>query len=413
MGSIRLAQAMSNWLIVMAALVGSAMLAAFVCFGSVTSKARISGVLVPVGGNINIAAPNGGTLIRTLVEEGQNVRVGQPLFELSTARHSDHGEMTALLEQQLLHRRRAVEVERRLVATSYAERQQSLTDKLSNLRSEDEQLEQEGALIERRLALAQDSLAKYQSLRQNGYVSIQQLQQKQEELIDVETRRSTLRRSRLQVQANMLAARSDQAALAHTLAAEQAQANMSLATVEQEMVENRNRKSSLIIAPHDGTVAGINFPQGQAVVGGQVLATLIPTSGKQFVLEAHLYAPSRAAGFVKVGQAVQLRLQSFPYQKFGLQHGVVTDVSRVPFAPAELQSAVAGMLTNSAVQNMGMLNAGEPMYRIKVRLERQDIAAYGQRQPLKPGMSLEADVVRDTRKIWEWLAEPILATAQR
>jgi membrane fusion protein len=32
---------------------------------------------------------------------------------------------------------------------------------------------------------------------------------------------------------------------------------------------------------------------------------------------------------------------------------------------------------------------------------------------LKPGMTLEADVVQDSRKIWEWVLEPVLAVLQR
>ncbi|MEB0233304.1 HlyD family secretion protein, partial [Undibacterium sp. 10I3] len=53
-------------------------------------------------------------------------------------------------------------------------------------------------------------------------------------------------------------------------------------------------------------------------------------------LEVHLYAPSRTAGFVANGQQVLIRYQAYPYQKFGLQKGTVTDISDTPFAPNEL-----------------------------------------------------------------------------
>jgi len=53
------------------------------------------------------------------------------------------------------------------------------------------------------------------------------------------------------------------------------------------------------------------------------------------------------------------------------------------------------------------------LYRIKVKLEKQSIQAYGQLQALKPGMTLEADVLQDRRKIWEWVLEPILAVTNR
>ena len=53
------------------------------------------------------------------------------------------------------------------------------------------------------------------------------------------------------------------------------------------------------------------------------------------------------------------------------------------------------------------------LYRIKVKLTRQTITTYGTEHPLMPGMTLEADVIQDRRKIWEWIAEPLLAVAYR
>jgi membrane fusion protein len=53
------------------------------------------------------------------------------------------------------------------------------------------------------------------------------------------------------------------------------------------------------------------------------------------------------------------------------------------------------------------------LYRVKVRIQKQTITAYGREQALKPGMTLDADIVQDERKIWEWIAEPLLAMARR
>lgn len=146
------------------------------------------------------------------------------------------------------------------------------------------------------------------------------------------------------------------------------------------------------------------------MTAGQSLATLLP---HQSDLEVQLYTPSRTAGFVSVGQNVLIRYQAFPYQKFGLHHGTVTDVSKTPFAPNELPANLASTILSNAQQNIQGFNSNEALYRIKVRLEKQSIDAYGKQQMLKPGMTLEADVVQDSRKIWEWVLEPVLAVVQR
>lgn len=412
LGTIRLLQPISNWLIVLVAVFVSSALIAFVCLGSVTSKARISGVTVPAGGNISVLSPNAAVVSRVLVAEGQAVVAGQALFELSTARHGDQGELSVLVGQQLAQRKHALEAEQRAVKTAYSEKKRTIRAKIINLKMESEQIDQEIALMERRGNLAHDSFSKYQSLERSGYVSAQQVQQKQEDVIDAATRLSTLRRTRLQLEANILSALSEQKVLESGLSADLAQSLVTIAEVEQEILQNRSSSSSLVTAPQGGVVSAINFPEGQAVVNGQSLATLVPNSGPQSLLEAHLYSPSRSAGFVQAGQTVLLRLQAYPYQKFGLQRGVVIEVSKVPFTLNELPAVIAGSVITTVRQNTSDAYTGEPMFRIKVRLARQAVSAYGRDQVLRPGMVLEADVIRDRRKIWEWLAEPILAVTQ-
>lgn len=51
----------------------------------------------------------------------------------------------------------------------------------------------------------------------------------------------------------------------------------------------------------------------------------------------------------------------------------------------------------------------EALYRIRVALDEQSISNHGQSYALKAGLSLEADVLQERRKVWEWGLEPLLA----
>ena len=49
----------------------------------------------------------------------------------------------------------------------------------------------------------------------------------------------------------------------------------------------------------------------------------------------------------------------------------------------------------------------EPMYQVVVELTKQNAQAYGASVPLQAGMLLEADIMVDSRSLFEWLFEPI------
>jgi membrane fusion protein len=62
---------------------------------------------------------------------------------------------------------------------------------------------------------------------------------------------------------------------------------------------------------------------------------------------------------------------------------------------------------------MASTQSHEPLYRIQVALASQQVVAFGETHWLRPGMTLDADVVHDVRGIWEWIFEPLLAIHAR
>ena len=52
--------------------------------------------------------------------------------------------------------------------------------------------------------------------------------------------------------------------------------------------------------------------------------------------------------------------------------------------------------------------ATEPLYRITAELDAQTITAYGEARPLQVGMQLQADIMQERRKLYEWVLEPLL-----
>ena len=110
-------------------------------------------------------------------------------------------------------------------------------------------------------------------------------------------------------------------------------------------------------------------------------------------------AESKAA-FLAKGQKVRIRLDAYPYQKYGMVTGSVTAVTQSPYAVTELPAHVA-----TAVQSD---NENQSLYyQARVELDSQSIRANGEDTKLKAGMIFEADVMQEKRRLYEWVLEPI------
>jgi membrane fusion protein len=226
------------------------------------------------------------------------------------------------------------------------------------------------------------------------------------ELIEQRARLAAAERGRLTAVRERMNIEAERADLPLRMGQGTALLDRGIAQLEQERAEAEARREIVVVAPHDGTVTAIHAVLGAKADAGTPLLSIVPPASR---LEAHLYAPSRAIGFVRAGQRVQLRYQAFPYQRFGHYEGVVAGVSRAALSPAELPAQLAGLtsVTGAAA------GAAEPLYRITVNLASQTVTAYGAKNALQPGMTLEADVALERRRLFEWVLDPLYAVTGR
>jgi membrane fusion protein len=402
LGGVRLNTSLPWWgLTAGTALLASALLA-YAFIGEVTRKAQVSGILVPAGGQMDLHAAAAGSVADLRVAEGQTVRQGDVVMVLALDRATGAGDVGAQVALQIDSRRAAMEAERTLRSAQVRLQQQSLAARVQAMDAELRRADDEISLANRRLALAQQQAARVDQLLTAGFLSANQAQVQQQELIEAETRVQQLTRTRIALARDRATLAAEGAQLAAQLQTELAQVDSALASLAQEAAENEARRTQVITAPGNGTVTLLALSTGQPVQPGQLLASVAPAGAP---LQAHLFAPSRMVGFAEVGQEVQLRYAAFPYQKFGLQMGMVAAVSRSPVAPAQLPVALAHLA--------GATQAAEGLYRLTVELASQHVVAYGHEAPLRSGMTLDAAVIQDRRRVIEWLFEPLIGAAQR
>lgn len=396
LGSIQLLRPVSLHVLTWLALVAVGVVACYLWFGEYTRKARVTGVLAPEQGLIRLVAPQRGTVLESRVAEGMAVRRGDVLYVLAP----DAADVSGGIRESLGARERSLRGAAQQQADLERERAAAIDREIATSAGELAQIDAEARLHEQRLALAQQALTRLESLRADNFISSAQVQAKHEELLGLRAQAQALQRQRAAQLREIEQLKARRRELPLQTQVVQGELERDLAEIAQQQAENQLRQRIEIRAPQDGTVSGVLAQPGQAVNESIALASLLPADAR---LQAHLFAPSSAVGFVRPEQRVLLRYQAFPYQKFGLQAGQVAQVARAPLQASELSGA-------SLPKSVG---DGEPLYRITVTLDRQAVAAYGRDQALAPGMQLEADVLLDRRRLIEWLFEPLFGLAQR
>jgi membrane fusion protein len=399
LGDIQVTRPLSLWMLCALALTAAAAIAAFLYVGEYTRKARVTGLLVPDRGVIRLVSPQPATVVESHVSEGRAVKAGDVLYVLSVEQFTTSGNAQSAVQDSLRARERSLQSTNSHQMALEKERLSALDRQIDAMRNERAQMDSEMQLQEQRLVLARQALARLESLRGENFVSAAQVQTKTEEILGLQAQMQSLLRQRAVHQREIDELSSRRREIPLQTQALQGVIERDMAELAQQSAENEARRRVVVRAPQDGVVSGVVAQPGQAVTPTTALATLLPADAR---LQAHLFAPSSAVGFLRNQQVVQLRYQAFPYQKFGVQSGQVVQVSRSPLQPSELGSVA-----------QGTQQAGEPLYRITVALDQQSINAYGQAQSLVPGMQLEADVLLDRRRLIEWIFEPVLGVAGR
>ncbi|MGR5069394.1 MULTISPECIES: HlyD family secretion protein [Vibrio] len=399
-GSILIDASLNQYLFVGASVFVLMTIIFFVVFAEYTRRDTLNGVVSPTGGIVKVQANDEGYAEKVFVSEGQTILAGEPLYEIKTERYDEFGQgvkqrIVSTIDNQiiLLNERRNKEVEKS------QHQLEVIDDDLVRLSEEVGILNVVVDLSEQELTLAQSLVDKQQVLVNKQFISTIELQRQKLELITLEAKVQT---QRLSLQRLVR----EQAKLEETKDTLQLELDITLQEIDRQLQQIAQNKieyfyqtDTQVVSPINGVVASIFVKEGHSVNTGQPLLVVIPEGEKPVVVE--LYAPSRSIGFIQEGQDVRLRFDAFPYEKFGVQQGVISSISK--------SAVTAEMLPNSPLiqSQLSRTHGGVGLYQVRVKLDKPTITVYGEEQMFVPGMTLTADIELDTRKVYEWLLEPL------
>jgi len=391
-GQVALLQPLSSKVMTWFIALTMALIIGFLFLGQYSRKETVVGYLTPTSGTSKIFVPQQGTIRAIHVREGQEVREGQTLLTVDTDQIAANGvdiNVTMLdtlrSQKELLTRQIAAEEQR-----TRSERER-LTAMIDGLEIEISQLEAQLKIQGERIRVEEGFVASAAELKKQGYMADADFKRRQVTLLEQKQNLNSLNQQLAARQNQLTETRYFLRQLPTVMAGKIQGLRSELATTDQRIAEISGRRAYVIRAPAAGRVSMVQVAVGQFADPRRLQMEIVPNES---VLQAELFVPTRAIGFVQPGQEVRILYDAFPYQQFGTYSGRVLKVSQT-------------ILTRS--DTFGPIELKEPAYRITAALDRPDIDAYGKKIPLQADMLLRADIILEKRSLISWLLDPLLS----
>lgn len=182
--------------------------------------------------------------------------------------------------------------------------------------------------------------------------------------------------------------------------------------LEQKLAKARARTAHMTLrSPLAGIVHGSSVTTiGQVVAMGEELMRIVPDAS---VLEVETYLLNKDIGFVRPGQDAIVKLEAFPFTRYGSIGGQVVRVATdaIPEPDAQqiegnpAKAIRAGGFAGGAqrVQNL--------VFPVTIRPEATSISADGAVVPLSPGMAVSVEIKTGRRRILEYVFSPLVEVA--
>jgi membrane fusion protein len=395
-GDVVLIQPLSFYLIsgFITAIVLSVVL--FLVYGTYARRENVSGYLTPDKGLVKIYATSSGLISNIHASEGQQVKKGDLLFNISTQKTVDQkNDIDALLLDKI--KKNKSNIQKKLKEQKRLTKHENLqfNDQIRGLKKEVSQIRSLIKTHTDKYKISEKQLNNLNQLLSKNYLNKSEYISKQEHLVDIKLQLEETRQQLNTKQNQLTEAQNLLSQLPIKSAIKISELNQQQTDIDQKIIEMGGRRTYALRAPASGRVTAIQAYPGSRVREDRPLLTILPIDAE---FKAELFIPTRAIGFIETGQTVLLRYNAFPYQRYGLYEGTIDNVSEVILSPEELHVPV---------------KLEEPAYRVSVTLNKQEISAYGKQFNLQAGMLLEASIVLEGRSLGEWLLAPIYSLRGR
>jgi hemolysin D len=181
----------------------------------------------------------------------------------------------------------------------------------------------------------------------------------------------------------------------------------------EKLVKAKLKSARMTLAsPIDGIVFGLSVNTiGQVVGAGDELMRIVPEGA---TLEIECYLANRDVGFVKPGQKAVVKIESFPFTRYGTLDATVTHVSidAIPEPEAQQREGETARLNREKSFGGGQ-RTQNLVFPVTLHPKETAMSVDGQKIPLSPGMAVSVEIATGSRRILEYIFSPLVETASQ
>ncbi|MDO6581032.1 HlyD family efflux transporter periplasmic adaptor subunit [Photobacterium sp. 2_MG-2023] len=355
-------------------------------------KQTVSGYLLPNKGVIKTYSPGSVYVTEVFIQEGQYIEYGMPLFRLKYKHSTDLGiDLNDILSEEINKQLSIINDQKIRTHKLFENRKRAFNEEINSKQTQIELINMKIIQAESRKLMAENRLFNYEKMSEKGFLSDIDEESQRDLLLTLQQDIVTLK-AKVALQEQEI--RNLNIELEQLPLEEEKEIQDLLLSESQKknrLTELSGKSEILLRSSSTGRVTGLDIKVGQLLRPQQYMSSILPEGS---VLYAELMVPTSAFGFVSKGQVARIKLDAFPFQKFGMLDSEIYEMTGNIILPGEFTLPIANT---------------EPMYRIKAKLAKQTVQAYGKEVPLQAGMQLEADIITDTRSLAEWLMEPLFS----
>ncbi len=392
---------------------------AWAILGQVDIVATAQGKIIPGGRDKTIQPLEIGVVRKIHVQEGQYVEKGDLLVELDTTasgadearmrhefiltrfeaarlrtlleeptRPDDAGELTALKPTDpdlYVMQYRLLQSERR----EHAARQAAMEHEIRKLEAERSVTQGILAKLQATLPLVSERAEALKEMAEANLGPRQQYleieQQRLEQQHDIATQQTRLQEIAATIDAARQQLASYQAEHARDTLTQLAERESRINALVNELKKaEQRRRQQRLRSPIAGTVQQLAIhTEGGVVTPAQALMVIVP---QEDTLEVEAWIANKDIGFVNPGQTAEVKIEAFPFTKYGVIDAELTAIS--PNAISD--------------EKMGLV------YRAQVLLKASKILVRDKWVDLSPGMAVTVEVKTGKRRLIEYFLSPLL-----